>query len=165
MLRIKFITNCYGIVLRWIPQNTTDDKSTLVQVMAWCRHATSHYMSQRSPRSLSPYGVTTPQWVKENALVQNNQSAILLNTNPYAFLQVCEYPSQALGVKINSRTPEITADAELSVIKVAEMEILQRRTFPLPPAESSSSRLSTGHRSASSSRTLLALLILLSCYS
>ena len=41
----------------------TDDQSTLVQVMAWCRQATSHYLSQCWPRSLSPYGVTRPQWV------------------------------------------------------------------------------------------------------
>ena len=32
--------------------------------MAWCRQATSHYLSQCWPRSLSPYGVTRPQWVK-----------------------------------------------------------------------------------------------------
>ena len=31
--------------------------------MAWCRQATSHYLSQRWPRSLSPYGVTRPQCV------------------------------------------------------------------------------------------------------
>ena len=31
--------------------------------MAWCRQATSHYLSQCWPRSLSPYGVTRPQWV------------------------------------------------------------------------------------------------------
>ena len=55
-----------------------------VQVMAWCRQATthylsqcclsqccqccltapSHYLSQCWPRSLSPYGVTRPQWVE-----------------------------------------------------------------------------------------------------
>ena len=44
-------------------QGLTDDKSTLVQVMAWCRQATSHYLSQFWPRSMSPYGVTRPQWV------------------------------------------------------------------------------------------------------
>ena len=43
----------------------TDDQSTLVQVMAWCRQATSHYLSQCWPRSLMPYGVTRPQWVKD----------------------------------------------------------------------------------------------------
>ena len=41
----------------------TEDKSTLVQVMAWCCQATSHYLSQSRPRSLSPYGITRPQWV------------------------------------------------------------------------------------------------------
>ena len=41
----------------------TDDKSALVQVMAWCYQATSHYLSQCWPRSLSPYRITRPQWV------------------------------------------------------------------------------------------------------
>ena len=40
---------------RWMPQDLSDDKSTLVQVMAWCRQATSHYLSQCWPRSLTPY--------------------------------------------------------------------------------------------------------------
>ena len=39
-------------------------KSTLVQVMAWCRQATSHYLNQYWHSSLSPYGVARPQWVK-----------------------------------------------------------------------------------------------------
>ena len=43
----------------------TDHQSTLVQVMAWCRQATSHYLSECWPRSLSPYGITRPQWVNE----------------------------------------------------------------------------------------------------
>ena len=41
-----------------------DDQSALVHAMAWCRQATSHYLSQCWPRSLSPYDVTRPQWVK-----------------------------------------------------------------------------------------------------
>ena len=53
------------IALRWIPLDLTGDKSTLVQVMAWCRQATSHYLNQCWPRSLPPYGVTRPQWVNE----------------------------------------------------------------------------------------------------
>ena len=47
----------------WISLHFADDQSSLVQVMAWCRQATSHYPSQCWPRSLSPYGVTRPQWV------------------------------------------------------------------------------------------------------
>ena len=46
-----------------MPLNLTDDKSTLVQVMEWCRQATSHYLIQCWPSSMSPYGVTRPQWV------------------------------------------------------------------------------------------------------
>ena len=49
--------------LRWMPQDRTDDKSTMVQVMAWCRQATSHYLSQCWPRSMAPYGITRPQLV------------------------------------------------------------------------------------------------------
>ena len=63
------LVNCgwgisYEIVLRWMPLDLTDDKSTLVQVMAWCHQATSYYLSQCWPRSTSPNGVITPQWVK-----------------------------------------------------------------------------------------------------
>ena len=47
-----------------MPQDLTVDKSTLVQVMAWCRQATSHYLNQFWPRSSTPYGVTRPQWVE-----------------------------------------------------------------------------------------------------
>ena len=49
---------------RRMPWDIMDDKSTLVLVMAWCRQATSHYLSQCWPSSLSPYGITRPQWVK-----------------------------------------------------------------------------------------------------
>ena len=52
------------IALIWMSPYFTDDQSTLVQVMAWCHQATSHYLSQCWPRSLSPYGVTRPKWVK-----------------------------------------------------------------------------------------------------
>ena len=48
--------------LRWKSLDLSDAKSTLVQVMAWCRQATSHYLSQCWPRSMSPYGVIRPQW-------------------------------------------------------------------------------------------------------
>ena len=51
------------LALRWMSLNLTDDKSTLVQVMAWCRQATSHYLNQCWPRSPTPYGITRPQWV------------------------------------------------------------------------------------------------------
>ena len=55
---------CREIALRWMALDLTNDKSTLVQVMAWCRQATSHYLSQCWPRSMSPNVVTRPLWVK-----------------------------------------------------------------------------------------------------
>ena len=61
------VWSCYGIdceiALRRMSQNTFHDKSTLVQVMAWCRQATSHNPSQCWLNSTSPYGVTKPQWI------------------------------------------------------------------------------------------------------
>ena len=67
MLRIKLMsTSCKNIW--WMPQETFDNKSKLVQVMAWCHQATSHYLNQCWPRSMSPSGVTRPQWVNMNLL-------------------------------------------------------------------------------------------------
>ena len=44
------------MTLRWLSLDLNDDKSTLVQVMAWCRQATSHYLSQCWPISMPLYG-------------------------------------------------------------------------------------------------------------
>ena len=56
--------NSCEIALIWMSLDFTNDQSILVRVMAWCRQATSHYLSQCWRRSLSPYGVTRSQWVK-----------------------------------------------------------------------------------------------------
>ena len=61
----------YEIALIWMSLDHIYGKSTLVQVMAWCRQATSHYLRQCWPRSQSPYGVIRPQWVKEIWYVSN----------------------------------------------------------------------------------------------
>ena len=37
------------IALKWMLQNTFDDKSTLVKVMAWCCQVTSHYQANVDP--------------------------------------------------------------------------------------------------------------------
>ena len=67
VLLIGLVRFADGNALRWMPEKLTDDKSTLVQVMAWCRQATSHYLSQVWLSSLSPCGVTRPHWVKDRA--------------------------------------------------------------------------------------------------
>ena len=52
------------ISLIWMSLDFIDDQSTSFQVMTWCHQVTSHYLNQCWPRSLSPYDVTRPQWVK-----------------------------------------------------------------------------------------------------
>ena len=83
------------IALIWMSLGFTDDQSTLVQVMAWCRQATSHYLSQWWPRSMSPYGVTRPQWVKITATSSTSNisdfllylhNPIIINTAPSHYL-------------------------------------------------------------------------------
>ena len=51
------------LALRLMSLVFTDDKSTLVQVVAWFRQARSQYLNQCLCRSLSSYAVTRPQWV------------------------------------------------------------------------------------------------------
>ena len=55
----------------------TEDKATLVQVKAWCHQGTSDYLNQCWPRSLSPYDVTRPQWVKNQQKIITLLSIIL----------------------------------------------------------------------------------------
>ena len=55
MLQIKFMSTSCEIAMMWMPRNTSDDMSTLVQVMKQC-------LSQCWPRSMS-YGISRPLWV------------------------------------------------------------------------------------------------------
>ena len=68
IFKLILVTNGCDIssefTLRWTSLDLSDDNSTLVQVMAWCHQATSQYLNQCWPRSLPPYGITRPQWVK-----------------------------------------------------------------------------------------------------
>ena len=63
------MVNGWGVscetALRLMSLGLTYDKSTLVQVMAWCRQTPSHFLSQCWLRSLSLFGVTRPQRVNE----------------------------------------------------------------------------------------------------
>ena len=69
VLLIGIFTSSKDNALIWMPRDLTDDKSTLVQVMAWCRQAASHYLSQCWPSSMSPYGITRPQWVNVTPII------------------------------------------------------------------------------------------------
>ena len=56
------------ITLRSTSLDLSDDKSILVQVMAWCHQATSHYLNQCWPRSLPPYDIARPQRVNNHSI-------------------------------------------------------------------------------------------------
>ena len=90
----------WGIsALRWMSLNLIDDKSTLVQEMAWRSQATSHYLSQCWPRSLSPYGVTRPQWVK---MIETSQMEISRAFHPVTvcYCQTCNIRQTSIGNKL-----------------------------------------------------------------
>ena len=63
MSRIEFLSTSCEFAIMCVSQEFIIDYLTSAQVIAWCRQATSHYLSQCWPTSMSPYGVTSPQWV------------------------------------------------------------------------------------------------------
>ena len=81
--------------LRRMSLDLTDDKSTLVQVMALCRQAASHYLSQCWPRSLSTYDVTRPQWVNSlwpsDALWQQTAGSSLAQVMACSLMALSHY--------------------------------------------------------------------------
>ena len=67
--------------LRWLSLNVPDDKSTLVQVMAWCHQARSHYLSQCWLRAMLWYGIIMQQWVKPDQ--QEVGTELMSTINPF----------------------------------------------------------------------------------
>ena len=62
---ILMIDGCFEIALRQMSLDLSDEKSTLVQVMAWSCQAINHYyLSQCWHRSKARYGVPMLRWVK-----------------------------------------------------------------------------------------------------
>ena len=77
------------------------DKSTLAQVMAWCCQAASHYLTQSWPRSMSPYGITSLQWV--NLPDQQDKCATLPTERcpEWTLAEQCSLFSWTLKTKLN----------------------------------------------------------------
>ena len=53
------------IALRWVPQDLTDDQSTLVSVMAWGLQATPHYL-HNAGHFIWRHMASRSQWVNDN---------------------------------------------------------------------------------------------------
>ena len=92
---LEIFNSSFDNTLRWLPWILPDDKSTLVQVVAWCPQATSHYLSQCWLRSLSPHGVTRLQWVEYKCNDRNIRKKHTKRTTGFRFkaLLFSEYAS------------------------------------------------------------------------
>ena len=80
MWRIDIQRISCEIARRWMPQDLTEDKSALVQLMAWCHQETSNYLKQCWPRSMSPYSITS------------HNGSVLDNPIMTYFSDVCMHP-------------------------------------------------------------------------
>ena len=63
--RIDIFGISFEISLRRMPQILIYIQSILVEIMPWCLIASSHYLIQWWPSSMSPYGVNGSQWDKK----------------------------------------------------------------------------------------------------
>ena len=77
------------IILRWIAPTLIQDESTLVLVMAWCRQAASHCLSQCWPRLMSPFGVTRPQCVDVTLIMMCTVIMIVIMVSLLHYLISC----------------------------------------------------------------------------
>ena len=107
---IGIFTSSKDNALRWMPWDLTNDKSALVQVMAWCRQATSHYLSQCWPSSMSPYGVNKPQWINLRLpYFHISKGVLLLISTPFSIdlaliFPILDWIIQLLSNTFNYRT-------------------------------------------------------------
>ena len=74
-------------------KGATDGKSTLVQIMVWCRQATSHYLIQYWPISMSPNGVTRPQWATYSTGVRPYDERFFHRNSHSMEISFCCHPS------------------------------------------------------------------------
>ena len=63
----------YWCFNKCVPGDVIGDKSTLVEVMAWCHQAPSHCLYQCWHRFIMPYGITKTQWVKADGTIVMNE--------------------------------------------------------------------------------------------
>ena len=65
------------IVLKWMPQNTVDDKPSTVQLIACYRQASHHYMSQCRPAIyMLPYTASLDHAEYERHLVSSRHKFV-----------------------------------------------------------------------------------------
>ena len=81
VLLITIFRSCDDAI-RWMSLVFPDDKSTFVQVMAWCYQATNPHLSQWWPIYMLPYDITRPNELKQdggNSRIDLPQSCTMLS--------------------------------------------------------------------------------------
>ena len=108
-----------------MPLDLTDDKSTLVQVMAWCCQTRSHYLSQCWPRSLSPHGNTRPLCVNSlwaSDAIKRHKSgsrlAILMAWSLMAWTNVNLSSMRSSDMHLNAILQNMMTSANGSIFRV-----------------------------------------------
>ena len=86
----------------------SDDKSSLVQTMAWCHQATNHYLIQYWPRSTSPYDVTRPRWARQK-VDSVDKGLTIVNGYQIHISQIDEW------VQINNGTNQSTSKQQMRI--------------------------------------------------
>ena len=99
--RIKFM------LVRRMPLNKCDDKSTLIQVMAWEGQAPNSYPSLCGTGSISAVGLTRPQWVRRILSIVNRSLRISFNWKK-THLKMPPITSTYVCSRENNQTPDPT---------------------------------------------------------
>ena len=81
----------YEIALRWVSLDLTDDKSTLGQVMAWCRQATTITWANFDPDQCRHMASLGHNELMSNMLGQNQDISLHMTSSPNEFSWGCEF--------------------------------------------------------------------------
>ena len=90
-----------NITLQWMLEDLVNGKTNLVQVMAWCCHATSHHLNQHWQRSQTKYGMTCPQWVSSPLCAKFFRGNINIYLHFMSFLHI--YMTQVVEILPQAR--------------------------------------------------------------
>ena len=100
---------CFNKILSYFISNHADLKflrvqvttSALIEAIIWCCQATSHYLNQCWPKSITPYGMTWPLWV--NSLWPNIN--IIYDKNQISLKFISKGWGSSISALINSLAP------------------------------------------------------------
>ena len=112
----------------WPSDCTFDNKSTLVQVMAWCCQVTSHYLSQCWPRLMLTHGVARPKWVNVKPSTYrtsqsncHNSNFVVVNVGQFYLYPVIRLPQCLLTHWVRDKIAVIFQTIFSSVISWTKM--------------------------------------------